>query len=915
MPNHTKETIRATPILELYRANNRFRKALHTLVREVANGHLKPDEIESYVSNSMEDIIAAESWLQQSLSKSKPGFASYLENFKPEEIFNRLLTKDDDLQNRVEADGCGLGGFPHEQPVQEVQNNFNILLDYLNRHTGMDLPFCDFFLTGIPISFDNLGLVLAGWLMCVEYVHNLKRPPHLAELQPLTKLTKPLLKNCQHLIEQLRQQHSTYIELTQQVEFWINEELEAMQPEDLGKIDTFKQEETKVLESAVQALIAGNWIKALNWAESRSKTDSFWLKHDRSRRIVWSLVKVAATLGQTIEQDVNPLQNVNSLREAMDYYTTTGYQIDKVHRYFEQQNFQLLETTLPYYAQLVTVKNILRQKYRTWADTLAENFANICVKSGFLPEADLQQRRIYDRLIHPLTQSERRTAYFIIDAFRYEMATELIEKFKETGTTVNLQGCYSELPSITAVGMNVLAPVQQSGKLTLAGNKGFMGFKTGEYTVSKPSDRVQAMGDKSIDNISAGRRKARSLTLSDVCHKSTTSLKQSCANAHLIVVHSKEIDGAHKPPNSIRRGQAKRGASRGTTPYDAGEANVDIATFEIWLQQIKSAWHHLKSIGIQEFVFTADRGFLLQDETTQEITYGTKREPQRRYVLSDEPRQENDTVTVSLNALDYEGQQGYLLFPKTTAVFATVNNQNATFVHGGNSLQERVIPVLTVSHQQAASTPKILKYVIEAQVEPELFGFSRIKLKLKPESISLEGLAFVGMEKVNLALRVHDRADILITIKEAVGVELNNQELYLQADETWVEILFDLRGNQDERVRIEIFHPDNVAEIEPLTLTSYFNVSGALIKDKSSSEPALKSNNSDWQDSFSDANIKQVFLHLDRHNSLTETELNQMLGSPRQARRFAGNLEQYLTQVPFSVKVETTSNGKRYVKY
>ena len=884
MPNHTEETIRATPILELYRAGNRFRKALHTLVREVANGHLKPDEIEAYVSNSMEDIIAAESWLQQSLSKSKPGFASYLENFKPEEIFNRLLTKDDDLQNRV-----------------KVKNNFNILLDYLNRHTGMDLPFCDFFLAGIPISFDNLGLVLAGWLMCVEYVHDLKRPPHLEELQLLTKLTKPLLKTCQNLIEQLRQQHSTYIELAQQVEFWINDELEAMQPEDLGKIDTFKQEEAKVLESAVQALIAENWTKALNWAESRSKTDSFWLKYDRHRRIVWSLVKAAAILGQTIEQDVHSLQNRDSLREAMDYYTTTGYQIDKVHRHFEQQNFQLLETTLPYYAQLVAIKNILRQKYRAWADKLAENLANICVKNGFLSDTDLQQRRIYDRLIHPLTQSERRTAYFIIDAFRYEMATELIEEFKETGTTVNLQGCYSELPSITAVGMNVLAPVQQSGKLTLAGNKGFAGFKTGEYTVRKPSDRVRAMGDKSIDNVSSGRRKVRSLDLADVCHKSTTSLKQSCANAHLIVVHSKEID-------------------------DAGEANVGLPTFEQWLQKIKQAWKHLRSIGIQEFVFTADHGFLLQDEeTTQEITYGTKRDPKRRYVLSDEPRQENDTVTVSLNALNYEGQQGYLLFPKTTAVFAT-GKPHANFVHGGNSLQERVIPILTVSHQQAASTSKILKYVIEAQVESELLGFSRIKLKLRQDPTTIDGwaLAYMGTEKINLALRIGDRAkpgcgadrsDILITIKEAVGVELKNQELYLQADETWAEVLFDLRGNQDERVRIEIFHPDNVAEIEPLTLTSYFNVSGALIKDKSSSEPARATSNSDWQDSFSDANIKQVFLHLDRHNSITESELNQMLGSPRKARRFAGNLEQYLTRVPFSVKVETTSNGKRYVKY
>lgn len=872
LPNHTEDTVRATPILELYRAGSRFRKALPTLVREAANGHLKPDEIEAYVNNGMGDIIAAEEWLQQALSKSKPGLAGHLENFKPEEIFNRLLAKDEDLRSRVDK-----------------ENDLDVLLDYLNRHTGIDLLFIDFFQAGKTLDFEDLGLVLAGWLMCVEYVHDLKRPPHLPELQPLAKLTKPLIKTCQQLIERLRQQHQEYIELAQQVESRLQRELEAMQPEDLGKIDTFRQEEAKVLESAIEALLAKNWLKALNWSDSRTEANSFWLQRDRSRRLVWSLVKVAASLGEAIDRDSQPLQNVNSLREAMDYYTTTGYLIDQIHRHFEQQKFQLLETTLPYYAQLVAITHILRQKYRAWADTLAENFANICAKNGFLPDADLQQRRIYDRLIHPLTQSDRRTAYFIIDAFRYEMATELLKEFKGTGITINLQGCYCELPSITAVGMNVLAPVQQSGKLTLAGNKGFTGFKTGEYTVSKPSDRVRAMGDKSIDNISAGRRKARSLNLADVCHKSTTSLKQSCANANLIVVHSKEID-------------------------DAGEANVGIATFENWLQQIKSAWNHLRSIGIQEFVFTADHGFLLQDETTQEITYGTRRDPKRRYVLTDEPRQETGTVTVSLNSLKYEGQQGYLLFPKTTAVFATGNNQNATFVHGGNSLQERVIPVLTVSHQQAVVTSKILKYVIEAQVEAELFGFSRIKLKLSPESMNLGGLAYIGTEKVNLALRVRDRSDILISIKEAPGIEVKNQNLYLQANESWAEVLFDLKGNKDERVRIEVFHPDNLAEIEPLILTSYFNVSGALIKDTSSSKPATLASNSDWQNSFEDANIKQVFLHLEQHHSLTEAELNQMLGSPRQARRFAGSLEQYLTQVPFSVRVETTSNGKRYVK-
>jgi hypothetical protein len=57
-----------------------------------------------------------------------------------------------------------------------------------------------------------------------------------------------------------------------------------------------------------------------------------------------------------------------------------------------------------------------------------------------------------------------------------------------------------------------------------------------------------------------------------------------------------------------------------------------------------------------------------------------------------------------------------------------------------------------------------------------------------------------------------------------------------------------------------------------------------------------------------------VFLHLQQHGSLTEEELSQMLGNPRQARRFSRDFEQYVEKVPFSVRIETTSSGKRYVK-
>ncbi|ACC80910.1 BREX-6 system phosphatase PglZ [Nostoc punctiforme] len=865
MPGHTEETIRKTPILELYRAGYRFRKAFDTLIREAVTGHVNPASIENYLNNGITDLQSAEEWLQNNLSQPQDGLAAYLTSLSLEWIVDGILGEDKVLQSRISD-----------------QTALNTLTEHLYRHTGMNTAFVCFFHGDTPLSFLDLGETFAAWLMCVEYVHDLTRPPHLDALQPLAQLSLPLRKTCKQLVEYLRKRHpDIYAAKAAIVESHLEQELNQISPEDLGQFETFQWEETAILQGAVEALLTGEFQKALHWSQSHTESASFWLERDRTRRLEWSLIKDAATLGYMI-QGSGQLQGKQTLREALEYYTQTGSEVDKAHRRFEQQRLKLLEPTLPHFAQLLEAADKLRFQYRNWADTLAQDFAVICTTESFLPDDGLQQRTLYEQVVHPLTQGNKKVAYFLIDAFRYEMATELIQEFEGAGTTVTLKGRYAELPSITAVGMNILAPVNQNGRVVLAGSDGFKGFKTGEYTVRKPDERVRAMSEKSIDNISAGRRKVRGLTLAEVCNWSTTSLKQSCANTNLVVVHSREID-------------------------DAGEANVGLATFETWLQQIKSAWNHLKSIGINEFIFTADHGFLLQDQTTQEKPY---RDSNRRYILAKESRSEEGMVTVSLNALKYEGQEGYLLFRKDTAVFAT-GNPGATFVHGGNSLQERVIPVLTVSHRHQSHLAMV-KYLIEAKPEPNILDCSRIRVRVKPAPVAQGVLSFVGAREINVALRVPERPDIQVTIKDAPGAEVKNQQLQIAVEGDWIEVLFDLKGQRDERVRLEIYHPDNVEDVESIVPQTYFNVSGSFQGEVSTATELPK--NTDWQDSFEDETVRRVFFHLQQHGSITEPELNQILGSARLVRRFSLDFEEHLKKVPFSVRIETTSNGKRYVK-
>ncbi len=64
MPGHTEESIRKTPVLELYHAGYRYRKALDTLIREATTGRVSPAEIEHYFSSGVSDLAAAEQWLE-----------------------------------------------------------------------------------------------------------------------------------------------------------------------------------------------------------------------------------------------------------------------------------------------------------------------------------------------------------------------------------------------------------------------------------------------------------------------------------------------------------------------------------------------------------------------------------------------------------------------------------------------------------------------------------------------------------------------------------------------------------------------------------------------------------------------------------------------------------------------------------
>jgi hypothetical protein len=246
--------------------------------------------------------------------------------------------------------------------------------------------------------------------------------------------------------------------------------------------------------------------------------------------------------------------------------------------------------------------------------------------------------------------------------------------------------------------------------------------------------------------------------------------------------------------------------------------------------------------------------------------------------------------------------------------------QEFVFITGktGQTVAATEITTVQDAHLQESSAFTV-NYQIEAEAKPEMLGYSRLQIRVE----ALAETTSPDSKMIHLALRVPERPDIQVTIKDAPGAVMNNlnkHQLAIALNQDWIEVLFDLTGLQDERVQVEVYEPEE--ETVPVLLEAFFRAVGSLpneMLDEPEAVPAdtpipIPVNSSAWQDSFEDENIRAVFIHLQRHGSVTENELTQFLGGARKARSFSLAFEEYLKKVPFSVRIETTASGKRYVK-
>ncbi len=866
-----KETIKGTPLLELYEAGTCYEKNLDTLITESAAGRVRPEQVAAFRASGRGGTLSnADAWLTAMQSVQDGALGGQLREVS-------LTALVDDLLNG----GLIANQLSHPGNQHAVWQCLATLTG-VSPEIGMQLA--SHGSETARIDAKDIAFAVTSWALRVEYVHDLKRPPVDAQLLEARGLPETLIKNCRELAEHLRQSRVTfYRDTANETETALTDEIEAAKAADLGKVDTFWFEEKLVLDAALVALYEQRWTAAADWAAQRQGDKSFWLREDVSRRNTWQLIGDAAELGLAIDRATLSLGGATSLEEAMQRYVECGAAVDQAHRHLEQRRLALLYTQLPEFDSLRARLDDLRKRWRAWADAWARAFNGLCLKHGFLPPASLQQRNLFDDVVRPLIHESETTALFVVDALRFEMAEELHRALEDSaGTTMQLKARLAELPTVTAIGMNALAPVAERGRMKLVLKNGSIeGFDLNQFRVFDPETRKRAMQNR------AGGSTCPWLKLDDVINRDAKSLKQTVGRARLVIVHSQEID-------------------------DAGESGAGLAVFDSTLQRLRAAWRLLREAGVKRFVITADHGFLLNDETTGTAQpHGRKIDPDRRHVVSSVAADHANEVRVSLRDLGYDcdSNDQQLMMPESTALFDR-GNKPMPFVHGGNSLQERVIPVLTLVHRTSKGGSPT-QYSVTAAATQGVAGMHCLQATVS--IVAQKTLGFSGSAQVELGLRVSDATDVQVELCEARGALLSAGTISATVGQQF-ELFFRLAGATDARALVELYHLGAGAHVTPCVVNDRFGVTATGRKPATEPVPNSTRPQRDWLQKFSDSGVRQLFEHLAVHGAVTESEACTMLDGQRALRKFAREFEDLAKNAPFSVRIDVIAGVKRYVR-
>lgn len=443
----------------------------------------------------------------------------------------------------------------------------------------------------------------------------------------------------------------------------------------------FPYQDDLLLRHAI-ALATAEPPKDTQWASRRRQAEEraagFWAQAEPGRDVAWRVVAAALDLlceAARVHRELERLSGKATPSElALGYAEARGdganatggwYRLDTRHREVEYLATGLGEPFME--AGMEGLLQRLRRAHRMAAEALNGRFIAAIERVGFEFAALDAQADTFDRRVRPALDTSP-LAFVIVDALRYEMGMELFTSLTQAGRIRDghVGPAIGVVPTITPIGMAALLPGAEGGVALVPAN-GDVAAAIKDRVLKNYADRRALWNDR-FDSCLAD------LTLGEVLTMRADKLKKAVAGKALVLVRSQEIDEFGEQGNLY---QARR-------------------TMSEIIGDVKKAVNLLANVGISQFVIAADHGHLLFEELDDD----QKIDPPGGETVGLHRRcwvgRGGTTApgVLRVKAVDVGmGGDLELAFPRGLGAFKA--GGATTYFHGGLSLQELVVPVLT----------------------------------------------------------------------------------------------------------------------------------------------------------------------------------------------------------------------------
>ena len=473
---------------------------------------------------------------------------------------------------------------------------------------------------------------------------------------------------------------------------------------DLVDNDLFEEVDRAIISGLARG-VAERTVTAREAAEVvRARQSSIWIEDYRT---YYEAILAASELLAAISAlDVS----IESFDDGLARYRREWFQVDQWYRHFIRA-VRATENARPLEVLRAQVESFYTNQFQfPLGEAWQQQVDGVTTwASDVLPA----QARFYADRIGPVDKEPKRKAVVIIsDALRYEVADELGSRIRaEDRFEAELGAVLGVLPSYTQLGMAALLPhktLAHSGKADLV-----------------DVDGQPAGGTANRAKILAAV-KGTAIPAEDLLAMPRDEIRANYQDHQVMYVYHNRIDAI--------------GDKLGT------ERQVFEAVEET-LRELVALVKKLANANATNILITADHGFLFQDSAIDEVGYLSEA-PQgdelavqaRRYVLgrglkSDPAFTKFTSEQVGLTS-DYE-----ILIPKSIHRLR-LKGSGARFVHGGASLQEVVVPVLTVTKKRKGDVRAVnvellpeTDKITTGQLVVKLFQSEPVGEKVQPRTL------------------------------------------------------------------------------------------------------------------------------------------------------------------------------------